>query len=141
MSDLFDDYGIISQGIRNVSPKEAFELNRHGALIVDLRDTDFSDFKAFDVQGVTRIPFSQIKESCHRLPTDRSLILADSSGLKSKEAVKFLQEKNFQRVANMSGGFVEWERDGMPVKTDVDQRLSGSCACQLKPREKHGLKG
>ena len=34
-----------------------------------------------------------------------------------------------------SGGFVDWERDGLPVTPDISARLSGSCMCQIKPRE------
>ncbi len=63
MSGLFDNYGFLSGGILNVSPREAFELCGKGAVIVD------------------------------------------------------------------------WERDGLPVKTNPEERLSGSCMCQLKPRE------
>jgi hypothetical protein len=35
----------------------------------------------------------------------------------------------------MAGGIVDWERDGLPLKTNIEERLSGSCMCQLKPRE------
>ncbi len=30
---------------------------------------------------------------------------------------------------------VDWDRDGLPLKTNFEERLSGSCMCQLKPRE------
>ena len=42
----------------------------------------------------------------------------------------------YDNVANMAGGIVDWERDGLPINTDVNYRLSGSCMCQLKAREK-----
>ena len=63
------------------------------------------------------------------------LIFADSGGLRSKEAVVLLKDKGYKKIANMAGGIVEWERDGLPLKTNVEERLSGSCMCQLKPRE------
>ena len=40
----------------------------------------------------------------------------------------------------MAGGIVDWERDGLPVKTNIEERLSGSCMCQLKPREGEKIK-
>ncbi len=41
----------------------------------------------------------------------------------------------YENVANMAGGIVDWERDGLPLTTDISNRLSGSCMCQLKARE------
>jgi len=35
----------------------------------------------------------------------------------------------------MVGGIVDWERDGLPINTDITARLSGSCMCQLKPSD------
>ena len=68
--------------------------------------------------------------------TDRYIIFADAVGLRSKEAVIFLKGKGYDKIANMAGGIVDWERDGLPIATDIRNRLSGSCMCQLKPREK-----
>ena len=68
-------------------------------------------------------------------PQDKYLIFADTVGLGSKEAVVLLKVKGFNKVANMAGGIVDWERDGLPLKTNIEERLSGSCMCQLKPRE------
>jgi predicted sulfurtransferase len=64
------------------------------------------------------------------------MIFADTVGLRSKEAVIFLKEKGFKKIANMAGGIVDWERDGLPVKLNINERLTGSCMCQLKPRER-----
>jgi len=35
----------------------------------------------------------------------------------------------------MARRIVDWERDGLPLKANIEDRLSGSCKCQLKPRE------
>ncbi len=48
----------------------------------------------------------------------------------------FFKDKGFENIANMAGGLVEWERDGLPLKSDKSERLSGSCACMLRKREK-----
>jgi predicted sulfurtransferase len=70
------------------------------------------------------------------LPQDKYLIFADTVGLRSKEAVVLLKDKGFKKIANMAGGIVDWERDGFPLKANIEERLSGSCMCQLKPRER-----
>jgi len=70
------------------------------------------------------------------LPDNIPLIVADSVGIHSHEAMLLLQTKGFQNIANLAGGMVEWERDGLPIKVDNEYQLSGSCVCQLKPRNK-----
>jgi rhodanese-related sulfurtransferase len=135
MTNIFKDYGIVSCGIRNISPCEAFELVNKGALIVDVREENLRSFKSFDVPELIYLPKSKLAERYESLPPDSYMIFADTVGLRSKEAVLFLQEKGFEKIANMAGGIVDWERDGLPVSTDITTRLSGSCMCQLKPRE------
>lgn len=135
MTNIFKDYGIVSSGILNVSPREAFELVNKGALIVDVREENLRAFKSFDVPDVVYLPKSKLTEEYENLPSDRYMIFADNVGLRSKEVAIFLKEKGFEKIANMAGGIVDWERDGLPITTDISERLSGSCMCQLKPRE------
>ncbi len=136
MENIFENIGKQKDGVLTLTPRESLGAINNGALLVDLRDTDFSDFKIPDIPDIFILPFDQLKENIDKLPRDRHLILADSTGLQSKTAVRILQENNFDRIAQMAGGFVEWERDGLPVREDINERLSGACACQLKPRER-----
>jgi rhodanese-related sulfurtransferase len=135
MHSLFDNIGFISCGILNISPKEAFNLCNQGAVILDVREEYLNNFKNFDIPSVLFLPKSQIEQKYISLPKDKHLIIADTVGLRSKEAAQFLKEKGFQKIANMAGGIVDWERDGLPLKTNLNERLSGSCMCQLKIRE------
>ena len=136
MDLIYDNYGFVSSGIFNVTPGEAFELCAKGAVIVDVREVYLNNFKNFDVPEVLFIPMSKLQHAYPELPQDRHLIFADTVGLRSKEAVIFLKSKGFKKIANMAGGIVDWERDRLPLKTTIEERLSGSCMCQLKPREK-----
>ena len=70
------------------------------------------------------------------LPVDIQLIIADSVGLRSHEAMEFLLGQGFTNIANLAGGIVEWEHDGLPLKKDITEQLDGSCTCQLRPRHK-----
>jgi rhodanese-related sulfurtransferase len=135
MHSLFDNIGFISCGILNVSPKEAFGLCNKGAIIIDVREKYMNSFKSLDVPQVLLIPRSLIEQEYKNLPVDKYLIFADTVGLRSKEAVLFLKEAGFNKIANMAGGIVDWERDGLPINTNIEERLSGSCLCQLKPGE------
>ena len=136
MSNLFDQAGIMTKGVIACTPKECARLFEKGALYVDLRHEAHTDYKIPDVPEIILLPHEELQEKYQKLPRDRHLILADASGLKSREAVAFLQSKGLDKVAHLAGGFVEWERYGLPIRQDIGQRLTGACVCQLKPREK-----
>ncbi len=136
MQDLFENYGIITRGLLSVTPREALELVEKGAFILDLREMDFTDFKSIDVKNIVNIPLSTFDETIETLDLDAFYVLADSSGLKTRLHAEKMIDKGFKHVATMGGGFIEWERDGLPVSVDVNERMSGACACQLKPRER-----
>ena len=136
MDDLFEETGMIIHGVLALTPRETLQLTQKGAYLVDLRELDFSDFKAFEAGNVLSIPFEVFDNDIDKLDKAKYYILADSSGLKSRDFVKKLLDKGFKHIASMAGGFVEWERDGLPVRIDVNEQLSGACACQLKARER-----
>ena len=136
MIDQLKIRGFLIKGILHLSPEEVFELCSKGGILVDLRDSYLSNFKSFGVPEVLYIPSGTIRKEYKKLPHDKCLIFADSAGIHSKETVLFLKDRGFENIANMAGGLIEWERDGLPVNTDTRERLSGSCMCQLIRREK-----
>jgi len=136
------DIGFMAHGVLNLTPKESFAFCRKGAVIVDVRESYMNNFKMFHVEKVCYLPYSELDTAFQELPSDQPLIFADAVGLKSREAVIFMIALGYDNVANMAGGIVDWERDGLPLTTDINNRLSGSCMCQLKKREKvRGRKG
>ena len=129
------DRGFTAHGVLNLTPMESFELCKKGAILVDVREEYMWAFKMFKAEKLLYLPYSELDHHFEELPKDSPLIFADSVGLKSRESVLFMQERGYDNAANMAGGIVDWERDGLPINTDITARLSGSCACQLKPRE------
>ena len=91
MTNIFKGYGIVSSGILNVSPLEAFELVMKGALIIDVREENLRSFKSFDVPELIFLPKSKLAEEYENLPSDSYMIFADTVGLRSKEAVIFIK--------------------------------------------------
>lgn len=128
--------GFFAHGVLNVTPGDSFELCKTDAIIIDVREPYLSNFKNFKVDKVIYIPLSDLEKCYNDLPEDKPLILADTVGLKSREGVLLLNSHGYVNIANMAGGIVDWERDGLPVSTDLNSRLSGSCICQLKFRER-----
>lgn len=137
MDEFFSNNGFLSGGIFNLTPKQTLAMCQKGALLIDVREEFMNRFKMMDVPKVIYCPYSILGETYMNLPQDKPLIFADATGLHSKEAVKFLLDKGFgNRIANMAGGLVEWERDELPLIIDKNEKLSGSCMCQLRPRNK-----
>ncbi len=135
MKEPWFNTGFIAHGVLNLTPKESFELCEKGAIIVDVREEYMNSFKMFKVEKLFYLPFSELDQYFSDLPEDKPLIFADTVGLKSRESVLFMEAHGYKNTANMVGGIVDWERDGLPINTDITARLSGSCMCQLKPRE------
>jgi rhodanese-related sulfurtransferase len=129
------EIGFNAHGVLNLTPKECASLCDKGAAIVDVREEFMNTFKMFRVGKLFYLPYSQIEQFYEQLPHDIPLIFADAVGLKSREGVLFMMAHGYENVANMAGGIVDWERDGLPLDTDITARLSGSCMCQLKPRD------
>lgn len=117
------------------APREAFIRCQEGAAILDIRPELLCSYKAFDVPGVLYCPWQELGRYLDRIPVDQEIIVADSSGVQSREAIQLLLGAGFTNVAGLGGGMVEWERDGLPVLVDNQSRLSGSCMCQLKFRD------
>ncbi|OGF05653.1 MAG: hypothetical protein A2509_00865 [Candidatus Edwardsbacteria bacterium RIFOXYD12_FULL_50_11] len=116
----------------HLSGSEALEMAVNGGLFIDLRDSIESDYKKFDVPGVRYIPADELESRLPEIPRDRPVIVADSVGLRSREAVKLLASKGWENVANLNGGILDWEHDGLPLKVDDSKKLSGSCTCRLR---------
>jgi rhodanese-related sulfurtransferase len=135
---IFDN-GFIAHGVLNLTPSDSFNLCKKEAIIVDVREAYMNNFKIFNISKVLYLPLSELEKKYTQLPHDVPLIFADAVGLKSREGVLFMNSHGYENVANMAGGIVDWERDRLPLTTDITARLSGSCMCQLKKRE--GEKG
>jgi rhodanese-related sulfurtransferase len=136
MENSFGSHGFRAGGLLHLTPAEALEMCSKDAVILDVREDYMAAFKQFKVAQVLYIPLSELNEKMQVLPADRPIIVADATGLRSREAAELLTRAGFTNIANLAGGIVEWERDGLPLITDTNERLSGGCMCQLKPRER-----
>ncbi len=120
-----------------VSPAKAAEMCRSGAAIIDIRGAYLTAFKKFDVPEVIYLPEPGKSIPFKNLEKKKTYIVAETStSVTSREIVRLLLNEDFQLVYNLAGGFVEWERNGLPVIENKNARLSGSCMCQLSPRDK-----
>lgn len=136
MVDKAHQRGFISGGLPNITPSEAYELCNEGAVIIDIRGKYITAYKQFGVSKVIYLDKARTTLADINLEKSGVYIIAETStSVNSREIVRTLIKKGFKSVYNHAGGFVEWERDGLPVIENKNARLTGSCICQLRPRD------
>lgn len=135
MLNIFEGKGIIINGYIHLSPAEAYACCEAGAIIIDVREAFMSSIKTFHVSEIFILPLKQLSERINELPKDKYLIFADATGVKSKPAMEFAAESGFTHVANLAGGLLEWERDGLPVLSYQKVIVSGHNRCEFVPKK------
>lgn len=125
-----------TEGVLNLAPEEAQSWLSRGAMLVDLREAYETNFRVFDVEEALYLPWTRFASSYRVLPRDRPLVLADAAGIYCREAARMLAEAGYTNIAKLSGGMIDWDAAGLPVRKDIDYELQGQCACKMKTR--HG---
>lgn len=128
----FGTAGLLIQGLRFLSPKEALAALEAGAVLVDLRSDDLAAMKGFRVPERLHLPHRDFEAAFPELPKDRPLVLADVSGVQAKADARLLLEHGLAQVAVLNGGMLAWDQAGMPVDTDPATMLHGDCACVMR---------
>lgn len=125
-----------TDAILNLSPREALEYLSRGAVLIDLREAYETNFRVFDVENILYLPWTVFASSFRTLPHDRALVLADAAGIYPRPAARILLEAGYTNLAKLSGGMIDWDSAGLPVRRDREYELGGQCACKIKSR--HG---
>lgn len=117
-----------------VTPTEAYERTRAGALLVDIRPSE-QRAREGHVEGA--VPQVCVVErnvlewrldpaSDARLPEvngyDLEVIVMCSQGYASSLAAATLQELGLHRATDVDGGFVAWREAGLPYRGDYARR-------------------
>ena len=106
----------VREEIDEIGAAEARE--RQGeALFVDVRERE--EWDEGIVPGAIHVPRGQLESRIEGLVPDRSreIVLYCSVGARSAFAAKSLGELGYENVTNLSGGFVDWKRNGFEVET------------------------
>jgi len=135
MGHEFESRGLRIDGHFFLTPREALRELERGAVMVDIREPHEIMGRTLTVGAVLAIRRTRLAEKLAALPQDRGIIVADSTGTRSRAAALSLGDAGFERVAILAGGIVEWQRGGLPVEVDIGGLPMGSCACRLKPME------
>jgi rhodanese-related sulfurtransferase len=133
MREYYENLGFEIGGILHLTGKQAMVCLQHGAILVDIREDFEIAIKDFGISGKLWCPFSEFDKLFRTLPHDKSLIICDCVSIHSKEATRKLLENGYARVANLAGGIADWEKDGLPMKNDIES-MDGQCPCMIRSR-------
>lgn len=131
MENMFEGKGTVIGNIRHITPNEAYECCKKGAVIIDVREEFMSHVKTFKIDNLYVFPMSKFENEVHKLPKNTPLIFADATGVKSKHAADYAYLKGVENFANMAGGLLDWERDGLPTITYQKLKVMGSNKCEF----------
>jgi rhodanese-related sulfurtransferase len=102
--------------VPEISPSEAAERVRAGALLLDVREHD--EWAVGHAPDATHIPLGEITAESHRLPADREIVVICRSGGRSARVAEALVSWG-HRAVNVTGGLQDWQGAGLPVLTDT----------------------
>jgi adenylyltransferase/sulfurtransferase len=105
--------------IDEISSPDALELSRSSSppLFLDVRNRE--EWEEGFIPGALWIPRGNLEGRIegHLPDHDRHVVVYCASGSRSAFAVKTLEELGYTQVSNLSGGFVDWKRNGYDFVT------------------------
>jgi sulfur-carrier protein adenylyltransferase/sulfurtransferase len=104
--------------IDELSPAEAkSEIDAGGVVLVDTREPH--EYEEAHIEGGRLVLPALLRDEIASVVPDRSqrVILYCRSGNRSGKAAQEMSELGYQNVANVEGGILEWQEQGLPVVT------------------------
>jgi molybdopterin/thiamine biosynthesis adenylyltransferase/rhodanese-related sulfurtransferase len=104
----------VKSGIAEVDATAARDRS-NGALFLDVREQD--EWDEGHIPGAVHVPRGHLESRVERLAPDHSrpVVVYCASGNRSAFAAKTLTELGYEDVVSLSGGFVDWKRNGFEV--------------------------
>ena len=107
--------------VEEITPQEAFaELDEGGVRLIDTREP--FEYEESHIEGGELIPPGVIGDRIEAAVPDKDqrIILQCRSGARSLAAAEILAGMGYTNLANMEGGILEWEAQGLPVESDAN---------------------
>jgi len=104
-------------GIAGIGPVQATQLsNRENAVFLDIRES--KEIKSGRIPDAVHVPLSQLPDRVAELDKykDVPLITYCRSGSRSDRAGAILKKHGFEKVYNLGGGMMAWEKANLPVR-------------------------
>jgi rhodanese-related sulfurtransferase len=99
--------------IRNIDSQAFKKLMESGqGLVLDVRTPQEVTQGYIPEASVIDIYDRNFEEKIKALPKDKEIYVYCTSGVRSMQAAKILQKNGFDKVYNLGGGIVDWQRKG-----------------------------
>jgi len=105
-----------TSGVGSVSPMDATQLMNHeNAIVVDVRED--KEIVNGSILNAVHVPFSDLQNQLKKLEKykQKPVIVACRSGHRSNSACNALRKNGFEKVYNLRGGIVGWQKDSLPL--------------------------
>jgi rhodanese-related sulfurtransferase len=102
--------------ITEVTPAQAAELAKQGALLIDVRNRD--DFAEAHASGAQHICRGLLELEIEDIASDAAtpIVCYCGGGSRSALATESLQKMGYTNVKSVAGGFKAWTEAGLPVE-------------------------
>jgi len=92
----------------------AEQMQTGGVQVIDVRAA--TEFDAGHLPGVTHIPLGSLPDRLKEISPDTPIVVHCQGGSRSAIAASILKANGFDDVANLTGGFGEWAKKGLPTE-------------------------
>jgi rhodanese-related sulfurtransferase len=77
--------------------------------LLDVREP--AEVALASVPGALHIPMAQVPERLQELDRGREVVVLCRSGGRSFQVATYLRQQGYERVANLHGGILQWQRE------------------------------
>ncbi len=92
------------------------EENARAVQLLDVREPDEFVGPLGHIEGSVLIPLGALPERVNELSKDKPIVAICRSGARSAQAINFLRQAGFTRLANLPGGMIRWRQEGLPAE-------------------------
>jgi sulfur dioxygenase len=89
--------------------------NMDNVNILDVRTAVETDEESTRLAGAILIPINELRDRLEELPKDKPLMTLCRSGKRSALAANILKQNGWDKVANIKGGLLQWQAEGLPT--------------------------
>ncbi|MBL0153521.1 MAG: FAD-dependent oxidoreductase [Chitinophagaceae bacterium] len=83
-------------------------------VLIDVRRAD--EYRAGRIEGAINIPVDELRNRLDEIPRDKKLFIYCEAGLRGYLAQRILRQNGFEKVWNLSGGYILWKSSTTEIK-------------------------